>query len=259
MQFRRALQPLLYKMHHANPRLGPVHISKIDIADGFYRIRIKAEDALKLGVLFPAREGEEDVIGFPLTLPMGWKESPPNFSAATETVADLANQVVDHSQHPHRLDRVSETAPNMQQATPALHNDGAFTSVPTRQPEQHYHRPLAYWDMCVDDFIGLAQGNQWKRRNTKRSLLHQLDLVLRQLSPEDSPHRQEPALVSKMIKGDATWATRKIVLGWLIDTTQKTINLPSHRYDRLLEILASIHPKQKRVATQQCESEPCIV
>ena len=38
MQFGRALQRLLGYIHRANPRYGPVYMSKIDIADGFYRL-----------------------------------------------------------------------------------------------------------------------------------------------------------------------------------------------------------------------------
>jgi hypothetical protein len=91
----------------------PVYLSKIDIADGFYRIGIRSEDVPKLGVLFPARDGEEQLIGFPLVLPMGWYQFPPIFSAATETVADLANQHLKLRlpTAAHRLDDVSEVAP----------------------------------------------------------------------------------------------------------------------------------------------------
>ena len=82
-------------------------------------------------------------------------------------------------------------------------------------------------------------------------MLHSLDKVLRPLEPTDNPSRQEPASVKKMEKGDAAWATRKILLGWLIDTINNTIQLPLHRIQRLHEILASILPGQKRVAVQQ--------
>ncbi|CAJ1940912.1 unnamed protein product [Cylindrotheca closterium] len=38
MQFGRALHRILQRILQANPLHGPVYISKIDIADGFYRI-----------------------------------------------------------------------------------------------------------------------------------------------------------------------------------------------------------------------------
>ena len=38
MQFGRALQRVIARVVHADPRYGPVYLSKIDIADGFYRV-----------------------------------------------------------------------------------------------------------------------------------------------------------------------------------------------------------------------------
>ena len=52
---------------------------EIDIPDGFYRIAVRTEDASKLDVLFPTRDGEP-----PLVLPMGRCESPPSFCVATK-------------------------------------------------------------------------------------------------------------------------------------------------------------------------------
>jgi hypothetical protein len=111
MQFGRALWWILQQVSDADPRLGPVHLSKIDIADGFYRIWINAEDVPKLGVMFPSKW--EPLVGFPLVLPMGWMQPPPLFTAATETVADLANHNMRDklSSSPHRLDDLSETPP----------------------------------------------------------------------------------------------------------------------------------------------------
>jgi hypothetical protein len=47
-----------------------------------------------------------------------------------------------------------------------------------------------------------------------------------------------------MLKGDTAWATRNIVLGWLLDTCAMTIQLPPHQVVRLFELLDSILPKQ---------------
>ena len=41
MQFGRALQRVCRKIVRANPRYGPVHMTKIDIADGFYRVWVQ--------------------------------------------------------------------------------------------------------------------------------------------------------------------------------------------------------------------------
>ena len=59
-----------------------------------YRIALNIDDIPKLGVVFPSPEDEEHLVTLPLVLPMGWKNSPPAFCAATETVVDLANDAV---------------------------------------------------------------------------------------------------------------------------------------------------------------------
>ena len=53
-----------------------------------------------------------------------------------------------------------------------------------------------------------------------------MDKVFYPLDPDDIPHRQEPASIKKLWKGDGAWDTRKIILGWIIDTTKGTIELP---------------------------------
>ena len=118
MQFGRTLWRLLFRIHHANEKFGPVYMSKVDLSDGFYRLWLRPEDTMRLAVLFPSRQGEPDLIGIPLTNPMGWVSSPPNFCACTETIADLANDGINDKNAmrkarttPHRLDVVSESSP----------------------------------------------------------------------------------------------------------------------------------------------------
>jgi hypothetical protein len=59
------------------PRLGPIFLSKIDISDGFSRISIRSDDVPKLAIMFPTEAGEEQLIGLPLALPIGWKQPHP--------------------------------------------------------------------------------------------------------------------------------------------------------------------------------------
>ena len=253
LQCGRALHRVIQAIVQANPCYGPIYISKIDISDGFYRVHVRPADIPKLAVLLPTAPHEAPLVGLPNSLPMGWKESPPYFSAATETVADLANAAIASNlpQPPHRLDAVAETPP-----TPELPISAPTPVVANRHTPGHQTRtgfrqqPLAYWDIYVDDFVGLVQGNPRRRTKVKRALLSSLDQVLRPLDPTDSPHRQEPASIKKCRKGDATWATRKVVLGWLLDTLQLTVELPPHRITRLHDILSSIKPTQRRIATK---------
>ena len=94
MQYGRALDRLIREIVYADPALGYVYLLKAYVSDGFYRIGLLPTDAPKLGLIFPSRKGEEQLVAIPLTLPMGWKNSPPLFCTATETVADLANEAL---------------------------------------------------------------------------------------------------------------------------------------------------------------------
>jgi hypothetical protein len=92
MQFGKALERILQAIVDANPAFGPVHLIKVDIADGFYRIWLNVQDIPKLAVAIPALDGKEPLLALPFVLPMGWTESPPYLCAAIETVTDVANR-----------------------------------------------------------------------------------------------------------------------------------------------------------------------
>jgi hypothetical protein len=115
------------------------------------------------------------------------------------------------------------------------------------QPFQHHTptRPLSYVDVYMDDFLGLAQGHPGRRNNVRSTIFHAIDEVLRPLSPCDDPHRKQPISMKKLHKGDAKWSTRKILLGWLVDTVAETISLPDHRADRLVDILSSLLQRRR--------------
>ena len=118
MQFGRTLSRLLYLIHHAISHFGPVYMSKVYLSDGFYRLWLRSEDIHRLAVFFSFTKNKPALVGIPVTNPMRWVTSFPNFSACTETVCDMANvnlKNVESMRHaritPHRLDVVSETRP----------------------------------------------------------------------------------------------------------------------------------------------------
>ena len=46
IQFGRALHQILHRIQSANPRFGPVYLSKVDVADAFYRMNLNPEDSI---------------------------------------------------------------------------------------------------------------------------------------------------------------------------------------------------------------------
>ena len=100
MQFSHALKRLFREILLANPAHGPVKMIKVDLSNGFYRLHLVPSDAPKLGLAFPRIPGLPDLVAVPLVLTMGWKNSPPAFSAVTETIADICNRQIKSGEDP---------------------------------------------------------------------------------------------------------------------------------------------------------------
>jgi hypothetical protein len=137
----------------------------------------------------------------PLVLPMGWMQSPLLFTAAMETVADLKNQALLASapEGPHQIDVVSESDGPVPALAPSAPPLLPAVLLPTKpMPRGRPRPPVKSWDVYVDDFLGMVQGNWQHWRHVKRVLLQTLDKVFRPPDLQDNPHRQEPASVKKM-------------------------------------------------------------
>ena len=127
------------------------------------------------------------------------------------------------------------------------------TSVPARDPglQRARPKPAAYYDVFVDDFIALAQGSHSRLRKCRRVLFHALDSIFRPPDEFDSAYRQHPLSQKKLKKGDCCWATKREILGWIIDTVAMTLSLPQKRIDKLRATLDSIPVTQKRISVQR--------
>lgn len=77
MQFGSTLQRLLQRLVYANKLHGPPLITKINLADSYYRVPLNPSAALALAVVIPSDTTEQSLIALPLVLPMGWAHSPP--------------------------------------------------------------------------------------------------------------------------------------------------------------------------------------
>ena len=198
MQFGRALQRIIQTIVQANPRCGPVHMSKIDIADAFYRVWVQTADVPKLGVALPVAPGNPPLVAFPLGLPMGWVESPPYFTALTETICDLANaKLADKKNAPpaHRLEQVASTPPAETPHPPVPCTITPSPSLGLASPRP----PVGEVDIYVDDFLLLAQTKHQQNR-VLRATPHSIDDVFWPVEPQDPKHRKEPVSVKKNVK-----------------------------------------------------------
>ena len=59
MQFGRTMKQTLQKIRHVDPHHRPIHLSKVDLADGFYQIGLALSGISKLGIAFPSHGDKE--------------------------------------------------------------------------------------------------------------------------------------------------------------------------------------------------------
>ena len=74
---------------------------------------------------------------------------------------------------------------------------------------------------------------------TRRHLWHAVDQALAQPA-ETSNKRPEAISIKKPRKGDGSWTTRKTLLGWVVDATRQTLELPPHRKLELAKLLDNL-------------------
>jgi hypothetical protein len=121
MQFGGALHRVLRQVRHADPKFGPVYLSKHNIKDGFYRMFLKADNCIRLAIILHKYEGEPQLIAVPMAATMGWRQSPPVFSVMSAMVADVTNRnfkSLPRTVIPHRLEepasRLDDLSPDPQ-------------------------------------------------------------------------------------------------------------------------------------------------
>ena len=172
-----------------DPARGHVYMLNGDVSNNFYQIGLRPAEARKVGLIISVDDGKKLLDATPLTLPMGWKNLPPLFFTATETVDDLVNQALwEHTslQH-HKLDNraasvVSAVAPTLDPTLVHLYQDTFLLCTNSQL--------LEYVDIFVDDLLGLAQGPTHQRCHVCRPLFHALYKVFRPLDNLDPNQRK---------------------------------------------------------------------
>ena len=133
---------------------------------------------------------------------MGWKNSPPVFSTATETLTDLANQGIHYPLEPkaHQLNDQAEAA-SLQEVgnMPAMSSSSNTTPIPAALDPSlsEMHEPLSYIDEFVDDSVGLAQtrSTAWW---VPKIPLHAINDMFHPLDPDDGFLQCKPVSIQKL-------------------------------------------------------------
>jgi hypothetical protein len=215
-----------------------IHFSKLDLADGYWRMIVELLARWNFAYVMPGEPGDEIMIVVPSALQMGWNESPAYFCATTETVRDVSQAWIEHDTPlpEHRMEvHTRPTDPARRQSSEGLQ-----------------HQMSAVY---VDDHLMAAVENRAGTLldQTARATLHAIHQVFQPPSATDMRGAKDPISEKKLLKGDGRWDTMKEILGYLLDGKARTIQLPSDRAEDLLKELRAIL-KKHRVASKRFRS-----
>ena len=111
MRFGKALYRVIDCILNAPPKLGPTFLNKVDLSDAYMRIWVQLEDIPSVAFLVPKATPDEDqLVGFHLSIPMGYVKPAAFFCATTETVKDgvLDTLSMRHTAPPHHLEKLAK-------------------------------------------------------------------------------------------------------------------------------------------------------
>ena len=142
MRFGKSLHRLLDYILEADHKLGQTFLSKFDLDDTYMHIWVWF-DIPYVDFLVPKETNSEpQLVGFNLSITMGYMESTPFFCAATETIKDIVNNIMhkrgDAPVHP--LDILSETLHgdhNQLWEEREASTDKVWNNIPALTPRVH--------------------------------------------------------------------------------------------------------------------------
>jgi hypothetical protein len=215
-----------------------IHFSKMDLADGYWRMVVQPEARWNFAYVMPSTPGSPTKLVIPSALQMGWNESPAYFCATTESVRDVAQAWLDQGTHKPTHPMETFTAPEKPARTQS-------SPGPAHQMSAVY----------VDDFILAAVKDASGKflQRTARATLHAIHSVFPPPSVTGMPDAKDPVSEKKLAKGDARWDTKKEILGYWLDGINRTIQLPPPRAIDLLKEAKAVL-KKKRVPLKRFRS-----
>jgi len=215
-----------------------IMLSKIDLSDGFWRMIVNDESKWNFAYVLPGLPGRPIRLVVPSALQMGWTESPGYFCAATETARDIIQGLTESAVElpPHEFE------PFMTPEHPAKRQ---------RTDQLELHTTSVF----VDDFIlGAVENNKGTLLGRiSRTALHGIHSVFPPASVTGHLNGKDPISLKKLKKGDARWASKKEILGFLVDGLARTVQLTQGKTDDICNEIRKIL-KKKRVAIKRFRS-----
>jgi hypothetical protein len=204
----------------------PFMFTKLDIKDGFWRMRVSNDDAWHFCYVLPTLKKnikeEEIELVVPNSLQMGWCESPPFFCSSSETARDTIERILTNPfLPPHRFEHI-------------MLKDVVTEKIPTSTGD------VTLLEVFVDDFIGCTNKITTNHlTTTSRAMINGIHSIFP--PPEITTHPGgDPVSEKKLEKGEGTWSFKKEILGWDINGKDFTIQLPPKKCDDIIKFIKNI-------------------
>ena len=202
------LLPALFKYLAMAAPDAPVLFSKIDLADGFWRMTVPPAERYNFAYVMPDPPGSPIRLVLPSALQMGWCESPGYFCTATDVASDVMEDVMEGDAP------LSVVIPGEEFMMP-------------EEPIVFAKKSSRCNKVYVDDFCLAVQPDSAEYLvRMSRAALTAIYSVFP--GPEKSGHvgGRDPVSAKKLKQGDARWAKMKTVLGFEFDGEARTVRLP---------------------------------
>ena len=213
------------------------------------RLWVRIEDVLSVAFLIPKKTPSyTQLVGFYLSLPMGYINSAPYFCMVTETVDDLANADISQREQAGKnpLDLAAESRAAHDAGAPEVQGDPSWEHLPSEQRAT----ANANVDVYLDDFISVVQRGPKERRQMLRHLFHQINRVLRP-NEEGYTNCKDPIPLKKLGQVNGAWSTRKTVLRWDLETISHLLRLPPRQQIKVLAALPVISRKARTTSLRK--------
>ena len=221
----------------------PFVFCKIDIKDGFWRMVVSTINSWNFCYTIPPAKNTpiEDIeIVVPESLQMGWTDSPPYFSAATETARDIIGWLstsptplpphpLEHHICTHKLG-TSLGEDQRRNLGTSLGED----QRPTRTEVLNQPGTTDLIEVYVDDFIIATNDiHICHLQHLARAALHGVHSIFP--PPSISNHSgEDPVSIKKLSSGEGVFSYTKEILGWIFDGIHYTIYLPPSKSEKII-------------------------
>jgi len=200
------------RFHNMNKR---IYMTKYDMDAAYRRLHALTKHALKCTTVLGK------IAYIPLRLPFGVSPGPSLYSTISECVFDLTNDLLNEKS----WDRSKLNSPYAQKLIQAESPNTTSEIKTVRKLDVYIPNRLSFADGYIDDCLAVAVDVEDEIERSQQAPPLIIHSLFRPLDKEDPAPRNDN-ISDEKLKGEGQPSERRIMLGWLIDTTIMRVFLP---------------------------------